>query len=128
MSHFTKTRTKLSDSQILQDALEALGYKVLPPGRGVAGFAGDTAKAEFKIKPAQSNYEIGFVPSRDGYSIVADWWGLRTIDQQSFVGTLTQGYARQATVSQLREEGFQVVEEELDDEGVIRLTLSRKRA
>jgi hypothetical protein len=125
VSHFTRTRTKLSDAETLRGALEAMGYKVLPPGAGVMGFAGGKAKAEFKIKPGMSDYEIGFVASKDGYSIVADWWGLRGLEQQSFVQALTQGYARFATVSSLAAEGFEIQDEVVDDEGVIRLTLSR---
>ena len=125
MSHFTRTRTKLTDADTLRGALEAMGYEVLAPGKGVMGFAGGKAKAEFKIKPGMADYEIGFVASRDGYSIVADWWGLRGLEEQSFIQSLTQGYARFATVSRLSDEGFEIQDEVVDDEGVIRLTLSR---
>lgn len=128
MSHFTRTRTKLSDADTLRGALEALGYEVLPPGQGVMGFAGGKAKAEFKIKPGLADYEIGFVASKDGYSIVADWWGLRGLEEKSFIQSLTQGYARFATVSRLSDEGFKVEDEQVDDEGVIRLTLARTGA
>jgi len=102
-----------------------MGYKVLPPGTGVMGFGGGKAKAEFKIKPGLADYEIGFVASKDGYSIVADWWGLRGLEEHSFLQSLTQGYARFATVSRLSDEGFEIQDEVVDDEGVIRLTLSR---
>lgn len=125
MSHFTKTHTNIVDSEILRATLDSMGYTVMAPGSGVFGFAGGKAHAEFKINPGVSKYEIGFVRSGDRYDIVADWWGLKGFFKESFLQALTQGYARQATVSRLADEGYRLLDEEVDSEGVIRLTLSR---
>lgn len=125
MSHFTRTRTHLVDPEIVKAALDTMGYQVMAPGSGVFGFAGGKANAEFKINPGVSKYEIGFVRSGNTYDIVADWWGLKGFSKESFLQSLTQGYARQATVSRLADEGFRILDEEVDNEGVIRLTLSR---
>jgi hypothetical protein len=123
MSHFTKVKTKMTDGEIIKTALTKLGYKVLP-GTTVAGFMGNTIAAEFKIKPNQTHYEIGFKNTPSGYELVADWSMMR-LDQSAFSAILMQGYGRIATVERLAAEGYELIEEAVDEIGEIRLLLRR---
>ena len=106
MSHFTRVRTRLVDEPTLREALARMGYEVLPPGSGVHGWQGNKAKAAFKVRPAKTAYEIGFVPEPGhGFTVIADWWGVRVVRQDAFVRQLTREYALVGTVSADRQ-GF----------------------
>lgn len=125
MSHFTTVRTRLADGEVLRKALEEMGHTVEPVGRGVRGFLGNRTEAEFKVAPAGGKHEIGFVPSDDGYAVVADWWGIRGLTEESFVRTLKQQYALVATVSTLEARGFEVERRTDERSGDIRVVLRR---
>ena len=123
MSHFTKVKTKMTDAETIKSALEKLGYKVLP-GAAVSGWAGKKTSAEFKIKPQQGHYEIGFVKNSSTYEMVADW-SMMGINQSDFAARLIQGYGRAATIDKLGAEGYELVEEKVDRTGEIRMLLRR---
>lgn len=123
MSHFTKVKTKMTDAKTIKDALETLGYKILP-GAAVAGWAGNKTSAEFKIKPGQSHFEIGFIKNSSTYEMVADW-SMIGISQVDFSAKLIQGYGRAATIDKLSAEGYELVEEKVDRTGEIRMLLRR---
>lgn len=125
MSHFTRISTRLMDGQALRAALEEMGHIPLPIGGGVAGFLGGTAKAEFKIAFPRSTFEMGFQPSKNGYSIVADWWGLDSVDKDGFVQELRRRYAEKATLAKLLVDGFEVDSREEFETGEVRLVFRR---
>ncbi|MEU8799593.1 DUF1257 domain-containing protein [Spirillospora sp. NPDC048819] len=125
MSHFTKVKTRLTDGETLRTALREMGHAVEPPGRGVRGFLGRRTDAEFKIRPTGGTHEIGFAPSDDGYELVADWWGVRGMTEQSFVRTLKQQYALAGTLSALEARGFEVDRRSYEESGDIRVVLRR---
>lgn len=126
MSHFTRVRTRLVDERTLRQALDRMGYEVLPPGNGVHGWQGQKAAAAFKVRPARTAFEIGFVPERDrGYTVVADWWGIRVVQQQPFMQRLTREYALVGTVSALTAKGYEVQEQIEKESGEIRVVLRR---
>lgn len=125
MSHFTRVRTRLLDEATLRAALQHLGYRPEPVGQGVHGYAGKRAEAQFKIRPGRNRYEIGFVPSSQGYTVVADWWGLRGMEREEFTRALAQRYALVATRSTLEAKGFHVDEQVEGQDGEIRLVLRR---
>lgn len=126
MSHFTKVRTRLVDGQLLRQALERMGHTVEPLGQGVRGYQGQRTGAEFKIRPDKSRHEIGFAPSKDGYFIVADWWGIKSLDKDSFARELNQQYALVSTVTTLEARGFEIGEQVRDKSGAIRVVLRRQ--
>ncbi|TYK52551.1 DUF1257 domain-containing protein [Actinomadura decatromicini] len=126
MSHFTKVRTRLTDGGVLRRALAEMGHTVQPAGRGVRGYLGRRTKAEFKIRPAGGEHEIGFAPSDEGYVLVADWWGIRGLREEPFVRDLKQKYALVSTLSTLAERGFEVDRRSVDEKsGDIRVVLRR---
>jgi len=125
MSHFTRVQTRLTDEPTIKQALVRMSYKVLDAGDGVQGWQGQRVKAAFKVRPRRfGRYEIGFVPASQGYTIVADWWGVR-IKQQEFTQRLTREYAYVATVNTLAAKGFEVQEERTATTGEVRLVLRR---
>ncbi|MEU3457266.1 DUF1257 domain-containing protein [Micromonospora sp. NPDC006766] len=126
MSHFTRVRTRLVDERTIRGALARMGYEVLPPGNGVHGWRGQKADAAFKVRPAGTKYEIGFVPeSGRGFTVVADWWGVDVLPKDAFMQRLTREYALVGTVSALAEQGFEVQEQVEKESGEIRVVLRR---
>lgn len=125
MSHFTRIRTRLVDEQTLRQALIRLGYEPVAASSGVKGWLGGRTQADFKIKPARGEYEIGFVNESGAYTIVADWWGIRTITQAAFAASITQAYGVVGTLSTLIAQGFELGEEAREEDGTVRLTLRR---
>lgn len=123
MSHFTKVKTKMTDGETIRTALTELGYKVLSGDR-VVGYVGRTTSAEFKIKPTAAHYEIGFLKTSAGYVMIADWTMLR-LNQTAFTEKLMQKYGRTATIQKLADQGYELVEEEVDQRGEIRMLLRR---
>lgn len=125
MSHFTRVRTRFADGTVLRRALEEMGHEVRPVGRGVRGWMGQRTDAEFKIRPGRGNHEIGFVESKAGYEVVADWYGVRGTTEREFVRELRQTYALVSTVSTLRERGFEIDRRSTEESGEIRVVLRR---
>lgn len=125
MSHFTKVRTRLTDRAVLEGALQRMGYAVEPPGRGIKGWMGQRTDAAFKIKPTPKSYEIGFIPSSSGFTIVADWYGVEGVSEAALLVQLTQQYAVEATMRTLEARGFELDTQVNDDDGMVRLKLRR---
>jgi hypothetical protein len=124
MSHFTKIQTRLTDHEFLKQALENLGYEVELDAE-VRGYGGVKRSAELKIATASRGYDIGFIKGAEGYVLLADWWGIKGIDQSKFVAQLTQQYARCVAKEKLRQQGFTLASEETDANGRIHLLLRR---
>ncbi|QPN56994.1 DUF1257 domain-containing protein [Synechococcus sp. CBW1107] len=127
MSHFTTIRTRVVEASHLQKALVDLGYTVQHGPITVNGYQGNTTKADLKIATASKGYDIGFrrTNSNDGYELVADWWGIRGIEQKDFVRQLHQRYAYHAAQEALIAEGFSLVEEGQQQDGTLHLVLRR---
>ena len=122
MSHFTTIKVQIKNGEILQETLQELGYKVEQNTR-VRGYRGDTTKAEYVIR--QSNgYDLGFRRNGSDYELVADFWGAR-INQQEFVHSVTQKYARKNLIATVQREGFDIEEEETLADGTVRVLVSR---
>lgn len=125
MSHFTTIRTRLVSASHLSKALADLGHTVQHGPVTVNGYSGNTTKADLKIATSSSSYDIGFRRHGDTYELVADWWGIRGIEQNSFLRQLNQRYAYHAAQEALTAEGFTLVEEEQQQDGTLHLVLRR---
>jgi hypothetical protein len=123
MSHFTRIRTKIVEKQFLTQALQDLGYAYQEGDLMIRGYAGNRTPVEIKI-PAGS-YDIGFHRQGDAYELVADWWGIRDIDERQFVERLTQRYSYHAARTKLEEQGFTLINEGVEQDGRVHLTLRR---
>lgn len=122
MSHFTTIQVQIKNGEALHQALQDLGYKV-ECNKKVRGYQGDTTKAEYVIRQ-DNGYDLGFRRNGETYELVADFWGAR-IDQKAFVGSLLQTYARHTLMASVQEQGFTVEEEEVLDDGTVRVVVGR---
>jgi hypothetical protein len=121
MSHFTRIRTELRDIETVGRALEDMGYQV-EEGQ-VRGFMHQRAQADIVVR-MDGGYDIGFQQTGDAVTLVADFWGLR-IDREAFLEQVTQRYAYVTVLDQAQEQGFQVVTQETQQDGSLRLVVQR---
>jgi hypothetical protein len=125
MSHFTRIKTQMVEQKLLLQALKDLGYSYEVGEVEVRGFARGKTQAEIKIHTENRNYDIGFRKAGDSYEIVADWWGVKGVKQEQFQQQVTQRYAYHAARAKLEAQGFNLVTEEVEQDGQIRLVLRR---
>ncbi|MCX8112974.1 MAG: DUF1257 domain-containing protein [Bacteroidia bacterium] len=126
MSHFTRIQTQFVEKEYLRKALEDLGYKVRESGV-VRGWRGQRTEAELVVESPTPGYDIGFRKSGETYEVVADWWGIRSLKQETLLAQLRQRYAYHATLDKLQKQGFSLAAEEKQADGRIRLVLRRMR-
>ncbi len=125
MSHFTRLKTKIVEKDFLLKALDELGHTVQHGGTQIRGYGGNRTTVEISIATGSPGYDIGFQKNGDVYELVADWWGIKDINQQEFVNSLHQRYAYHTTKTKLEEQGFSVTDEQQDNDGRIHLMLRR---
>ena len=125
MSHFTTVKTQMVDAAFLKAALVDLGYAPEEGDVRVRGFAGEQTPAQIKVATGNKGYDIGFTRVGDRYELVADWYGIRDVQQDALVRQLTQRYAYHAARAKLEEQGFTLVQEEQQQGGQVHLVLRR---
>lgn len=125
MSHFSRIRTQMVVKDYIFRALADLGFSY-EEGEDleVRGFGGQKMKVEIKV-PLKLSYDLGLRRQGDNYEIVADWFGVRGVKQKEFTQQLNQRYAYHAARAKLEKQGFNLVEEKVEETGQIRLTLRR---
>ena len=122
MSHFTTIKVQIKNSEILHQVLQELGYQV-ECNTKVRGYQGNTTQAEYVIRQ-KNGYDLGFRRDGENYEIIADFWGAR-INQQEFINSITQKYAQKTLMSTVQEQGFNVEEEEVLEDGTVRVVVGR---
>ncbi|GEM_PF-37222 len=126
MSHFSQIKTQIRNLESLQDALTELGIDWKPGLNNVVrGYNGQTHAAEIAI--AQENgYDIGFRWNGQEYELVADlqYWQ-QNLSVEGFLRQVTQHYAYQTVVKETERVGFQVTEQQKNQDGSIRLVVQR---
>jgi hypothetical protein len=125
MSHFTRIKTQMKDKELVLKTLRDLGFTCEEADNlTVRGFAGQRMPVDIKI-PLQFSYDIGLRMRDSGYELVADWYGVKGVNQEDLTQKLNQRYAYNATRARLEEQGFDLVEEQVEETGQIRLVLRR---
>lgn len=125
MSHFTSIKTKMKDKPLVLKSLQDLGLSYEEGDNlTVRGFAGQRMLVDIKIN-LQFSYDIGLRQRENGYELVADWFGVRGVNQEDLTQKLNQRYAYHATRTQMEAQGFDMVEEKVEETGQIRLVLRR---
>lgn len=122
MSHFTTIKVQIKNSKILHQVLQELGYQV-ECNTTVRGYRGNTTEAEYVIRQ-QNGYDLGFRRYGEIYEIVADFWGAK-INQQEFVNSIAQEYAHKTLMATVQEQGFNIEEEEVLEDGTVRVVVGR---
>jgi len=123
LSHITRIKTQIMEKDFLLRALDDLGYQHEEGDLNISGFGLNKTRVDIKISMRLS-YDIGLRHTPNGYEIVADWWGVRGVNQKDFTNRLMQRYAYHTTRAKLEKQGFSLVEETARD-GKIHLTLRR---
>ncbi|MBE9202490.1 DUF1257 domain-containing protein [Synechocystis salina LEGE 06099] len=125
MSHFTTLKTQIVDKTYLKQALDDLGHSYQEGNLQINGYQGNKTTAEIKVLTQNPQYDIGFRKNGEAYEVVADWWGVKCINQNTFMEKVNQRYAYHAATGKLAEQGFALVSEEVEDTGRIHLVLRR---
>ena len=125
MSHFSQIKTQIRNLSALESALDDLGLAWEAGPREVRGHKGLTHTAEVVIEQ-DNGYDIGFAWNGQSYELVADlqfWKQDNTVDY--FLSKVTQRYAFHTIVNESAQKGFQISEQQRNQDGSIRLVLQR---
>jgi hypothetical protein len=124
MSHLTRIKTNLVEKEFILAALMDMKCTVEEGDFEIGGFGGQKARVQIKIKRPLSN-DIGLKLVKGSFEVVADWWGVHGIKQADFINQLSRRYAYHATRSKLQAQGFDLVSENVEQDGQVRLVLRR---
>jgi hypothetical protein len=125
MSHFSKIKTQIRNLSSLQTSLSELGIDWKAGPSPVRGYQGQTRTAEVVINQ-DNNYDIGFSWNGQEYELVADlqyWQQPWTVE--GFLQRVTQGYAFHTVVNESAKQGFELAEQQKNEDGSIRLVVQR---
>ncbi|MEM9218287.1 MAG: DUF1257 domain-containing protein [Cyanobacteria bacterium P01_F01_bin.150] len=123
MSHFTRIKIQIKDSNLLLQTLNELGYTV-EQNVSVRGYGGHTTTAEYVIR-RENGYDVGFQKGSDGnYEMVADFSSAR-LNTKEFAGAIQQKYAHNVLLQSVSEQGYTVEAEEVMEDGTVRVVLGR---
>lgn len=125
MSHLTRMKTSMMVKEYIVAALKDMGYEYQEGALRVRDYLGRRARVAMRINTGTKGYDIGIAKRKEGFEVVADWWGIKGIEQETFMRTLKRRYAYHATRGELEKRGFAVVNEEMGEEGKLHLTLRR---
>ena len=127
MSHFSTVKTELRQLEPLVQALEDLGYFPEQGERPVRGYRGQTVTADLAVA-MQEGGDLGFRwnAQSGAYELVTDLdlWK-QTIPIERFLAKLTQRYAFNTVLTATSNEGFQVSEQRVAQDGSIELVVTR---
>lgn len=125
MSHFSNIKTQIRNLGSLQAALTDLGIDWKSGPETVRGYHGQTRTAEVVVEQ-DNNYDIGFSWNGKEYELVADlqyWQQAWSVD--GFLNRVTQRYAYNTVITETAKQGFQVAEQQKNQDGSIRLVMQR---
>jgi len=131
MSHFTKCALKMTNLAAIKKALADMQLKFAEAeehqGVTVRGYRGDTLKAAISVD--MGRYDIGVIANAEGtYDLTADWWGVETtkgVSEEEFKHQLSQRYQYHNVKQACEEKGYSVEEEVNEEDGSIRLVVSK---
>lgn len=125
MSHFSQIKTQIRDLTSLQTALTDLGISWKSGPQPVRGYRGQTCTAEVVIEQ-DNGYDVGFTRTQDQYELVADlqYWQ-QPLSVEGFLKQVTQRYAYHTVLKETVNQGFQLTEQQQQQDGSIRLVLQR---
>lgn len=125
MSHFSNIKTQIRNLPSLECALTDLGVDWKSGPRSVRGYRGQTRDAEVVVEQ-DNGYDVGFSWNGKEYELVADlqyWQQPWSVD--GFLNRVTQRYAFHTVMAETSKQGFQVAEQQHNQDGSIRLVVQR---
>lgn len=129
MSHFTTLKTRFVVAEPLKKALADVRAEFnlgeVRQNAAVSGYRGNTTTADLIVSTRNPGYDLGFRKQGETYELVADWYGIKDINQGALTARLTQRYAYHTVKEKLDQQGFSLVEEEVAQDKSIHLVLRR---
>lgn len=125
MSHFSNIKTKIRNLDSLKVALNDMGIDWKEGSEPIRGYQGQTRQAEVVVQQ-DNNYDFGFSWNGNEYELVADlqyWQQPLTVD--GFLRKVTQRYAYHTVLEETTKQGFEISEQQKNEDGSIRLVLQR---
>ena len=128
MSHFSNIKTKIRNLDSLKSALNDLEIDWKAGAAPIRGYKGQTTNAEVVVEQ-DNNYDFGFSWNGNEYELVADlqYWQ-QPLTVESFLRKVTQRYAYHTVINETAKQGFQISEEQKNEDGSIRLVVQRWNA
>ncbi len=125
MSHFSNIKTKIRNLTSLKSALEDMGIEWREGSTPIRGYKGQTKDAEVVIQQ-DNDYDFGFSWNGSEYELVADlqYWQ-QPLTVEGFLRQVTQRYAYHTVVDETTKQGFEISEQQKNEDGSIRLVLQR---
>jgi hypothetical protein len=125
MSHFSQIKTQIRNLNSLQAALTDLGIDWKSGSKTVRGYRGQTRNAEITIEQ-DNGYDLGFSWNGKEYELVADmqYWQ-QSWSVEGFLRQVTQRYAYHTVVNETARQGFQIAEQQQNEDGSIRVLVQR---
>ena len=127
MSHFSKIKTTIKDLNLLKKSLNDLSVAWDTNVQVRKGYKDQNHFANLVIKQ-NNNYDIGFTWNGMEYQLVADlqFWQ-QPWSVELFLDKVTQRYAYNSIVETTKAQGFEPIEEVVNDNGSIKLIIQRWR-
>lgn len=129
MSHFTLIKTKLKNKEHLLEALVSLGHKVEDQKQLLTVTDAEHAKGHpnFEID-IKAGTDIGFRWNEklEAYELVTDLetWS-QPITHEFWLKKLQQQYALHTIVNTVKQDGFEIAEQYVADDGAVELVCTR---
>lgn len=135
MSHITKVKSKITDLTILKKSLADLKiqYTEITEENKIEIKSWDkkniTSDIKLEIKTG-SSYNVGviFNDKTKTCEFIADWWGVEShsgINTDDFINKISQRYAYNNVMDKIKDKGYQIVNEEVDNKQNIRIVLRK---
>lgn len=125
MSHFSQIKTQIRNLSSLKAALDDLKIDWKSGPATVRGYQGQTHSAEVVIEQ-DNQYDVGFRWNGTEYELVADlqYWQ-QPLTVNGFLNQVSQRYAYHTVMNATSQQGFQVAEEQKNEDGSLRLVVQR---
>ena len=125
MSHFSNIKTKIRNIDSLKSALKDLNVDWKNGPGIIRGYQGQTYKADIVVEQA-NDYDFGFSWNGSEYELVADlqYWQ-QPLTVEGFLRRVTQRYAYHTVVNETAQQGFNITEQQNQEDGSIRLVVQR---
>jgi hypothetical protein len=133
MSHYTTLDTTIVSTEFLVQALADMGFaevEVHEAAQPLVGWRGDLRENQAEVivrrrHLGRSSNDIGFARNAEGrFEALISEFDRGRYDQ-GWLGKLTQRYAYRVARDSLAKQDFALVEESMDDDRTIRMTVRR---
>ena len=127
MSHFSTIKTQLKDAEPLIKALNNIGYIINQEEKLIKGYRGRFTAVDISMNlPGDTKVGFKWDNNSNSYELVTDLdlWKFE-LPVERFISKVTQMYAYETIISKTKEDGYQIVEQNNQNDGSIELVLTK---